>query len=141
MSKFLIDQVGIQPDLKEDECALTLTEAFTCISALDDYFKSVEKSAQNQKRGIGGHRQHKKKFDAVEQLLNGAKSALVDGIRKAGAPSDHQKAVFEMLMTALYSTPTGSAVPKNSAAGLHFLKENLYFAVYNPVLYKHLASF
>ena len=133
--------MGVQPEVKEDECALTLTETFLCISALDDYLRSVEKSVKNQKRGVCSHREHKNKFDAVEQLFNGAKSALADGIRKAGAPSDHQKAVFEMLMTALYSTPTGSAVPKNSAAGLYFFKENLYFAVYNPALYKHTASF
>ena len=120
------DQVGVQPEVKEDECALTLTETFLCISALDDYLRTVEKSVQNQKRGVCSHRLHKNKFDAVEQLVDGAKSALADGIRKAGSPSDHQKAVLEMLVTALHSTPTEAAEPRNSPAGSHFLKEFVF---------------
>ena len=103
------------------ECALTVTETFTCISALDEYLK---RAAKYVKEGFVSSR--KMLLNPMVQLFAGARSALAEGIRKAGAPIEHQKAVLEMLMTALNETPIGglasvAGVIKNSSAGARCL--------------------
>ena len=91
-----VEQTDFQPSLKASQCALTITEAFVCITALDDYLKIVGKSGKK-------HLDQKKKTDGVE-LLNGAKSTLAKAIQMAGSPIAHQKAVLsELLSEKLFS--------------------------------------